>query len=318
MKIKDNYYIFKFFILVIFMLNFTNILFARIKNTSDYKDKYQYKETKEIVEMVETAVALINQYGEDVFDSFRKKNSFWFKDNKYIFIDDMSGVEILNPAFPSLEGKNIIDLQDAWGKYMVKDYIREVYKYGKNKPSGWFHFLWPRPDNGEITWKSTYVAKATTPEGMEYVVGSGGYDMKMEPEFMIDAVYDAINVIKRRGLEKALDIIAAKDEEFFYKDTNIFVVTDRAEELVNKVFPNFPNVKDEYLWQIQDIERKYVFKDIVNTVREKGQGWVLAAWYSKSEKSQRPEYIHFYVKGLQLKDKFLIIGTSAILEDIQI
>ncbi|MCP4481785.1 MAG: hypothetical protein GY817_03075 [bacterium] len=298
---------------LLLILAFFSSLFFMNKLLAE--SKYMFKETQNLVKMVDTAVRLVEKYGEEVFPEFRKKGSKWFKGNQYIFIDDMAGTSIVNPAFPGLEGKNMIALQDVWGKYLVKDYIREVYKYGKNKHNGWFHYLWPKPKTGEISWKTTYIARATAPNGTSYVIGAGDYNMRMEKEFLHDAVEDAVKVIKTHGLKNAINILESKDEEFFFNDTHVFVVTDKAEELANKVFPHLSQKQQANFWKIQDIERKYVFKEFYRTVKRKKSGWVVATWAPKTNHENLPNYEYTYVKGLKIQDKFLIVGSSANFEN---
>ena len=297
-------------ILLFIVCILTNVAYA-----GSGKVKFEYKETKDLVKFVNNAAELINLYGEVAFDEFRRKDGPWYKDNKYIFVDDMTGVEVVNPAFPNLEGKNIIDLQDKWGKFIVKDYIREVYKYGKNKPNGWFHYLWPRPDNGKLAWKTTYVARAVSPIGTktEYVVGSGIYDMKMEKAFMADAVDDAVKVIQTKGKDKGLEMIKSKSEEFFYKNTYVFVTDEKGKELANTVFPFLP-VQPKDLWAIQDMERNYVFREFVKIAKNEKSGWLVSVWTPEEKDLNIPVFRNTYIRGIRVNDELLIVGTTAILD----
>jgi signal transduction histidine kinase len=288
-----------------------------IANEPPAPEKYMHKETKDLVKFVEHAAELVSKYGEKSFDEFRAKNSMWFHDNTYIFIDDMTGVEVVNPAFPDMEGKNLIDIQDKWGKFIVRDYIREVYKYGKNQKSGWYHYLWPKPDTGEIAWKTSYIVRAVSPSTKkEYVVGSGIYNMKMEKAFMVSAVEDAVQLIlknkKGRGIQKAFDLIKSKSESFFYKNTYVFVTNEKGEELANPVFPQFRRKK---IWDVEDAEKNPVFKDFIKVVKRQGSGWFVSVWLPK-EDGKPLLYKHTYLKGITVDDKLLIIGTTAVLEEV--
>jgi hypothetical protein len=55
---------------------------------------------------------------------WNKKGSFYFMDT-YVFVDTPEGVELVNPAQPYLEGKNIAELKNAGDVTIVKDYISE-------------------------------------------------------------------------------------------------------------------------------------------------------------------------------------------------
>jgi signal transduction histidine kinase len=82
-------------------------------------------------------------------------------------------VELVNPAFSSVEGRNILNLRDASGKAMVREYIDLAMRRG----SGWTTYLWPRPDGSRTPVpKSTYVRRVVTPEGETLIVGAGLYE----------------------------------------------------------------------------------------------------------------------------------------------
>jgi signal transduction histidine kinase len=87
-------------------------------------------------------------------------------------VDTPDGVEVLNPAFAEVEGRNILQLRDKNGKAMVRDYINLAMKQG----SGWVEYLWPRPDASSLPErKTTYVRRVQLPDGEVLIVGSGLY-----------------------------------------------------------------------------------------------------------------------------------------------
>jgi cytochrome c len=85
----------------------------------------------------------------------------------YVFIYDMSGVCVAHGARPALIGKNLIDIKDQDGKYL----IREMVDLLKTKQSGWIDYKWPNPQTNKIEDKSSYVEKL----GDNYFVGVGVY-----------------------------------------------------------------------------------------------------------------------------------------------
>ncbi len=76
------------------------------------------------------------------------------------------GVNVAHGARPALIGKNLIDLKDQDGKYLVKELIDIANKKG----SGWFDYKWPNPLNNKIEDKTSYVEKMG-----DYMVGVGIY-----------------------------------------------------------------------------------------------------------------------------------------------
>ncbi|MBU0478408.1 cache domain-containing protein [bacterium] len=240
----------------------------------DDLQNFKYKETRQLVEFVRKAALLIEQKGESAFKKLRSVP--WYSGEQYIFVTKLDGVEVLNPAFPEIEGKNLMDLEDSWGKRIVKNYIQEVSGYG-HKTEGWTHYLWPKPGSKKESWKTTYLKLVKSPDGKKYIVGSGLYDMKVEPGFAVDEVKDACELIKQNG-EEAFEIIRAKDREFYFKDTYVFVDTMDGLEIVN---PQFPSIQNKNIWNLKDVNGKLLVQDYINFAIKNGQGWVSYMWPKK-------------------------------------
>ncbi len=85
----------------------------------------------------------------------------------YPFIYDLKGVCVAHGARPALIGKNLIDLKDQDGKYL----IREIIAIAEGPGSGWVDYKWPNPISNKIEDKSSYVEKL----GDNYFVGVGVY-----------------------------------------------------------------------------------------------------------------------------------------------
>lgn len=84
----------------------------------------------------------------------------------YVFIYDMSGRCVAHGARPALIGKNLIDIKDQDGRYL----IREMIELAKAPGSGWVDYKWPNPQTNKIEDKSSFVEKMG-----DYFVGVGVY-----------------------------------------------------------------------------------------------------------------------------------------------
>jgi len=123
-----------------------------------------------IVDTVHDAVALIEKEGKNAFAILRDKAGPFIFMNTYIFVDTPQGIELVNPAFPNLEGTNFIGYKDSNGKLLAKEYIALALKQG----FGWIDYMWPKPGEATPSLKHTYVRKAVY--GSEtFIVGSGAY-----------------------------------------------------------------------------------------------------------------------------------------------
>jgi signal transduction histidine kinase len=123
-----------------------------------------------IEDVVDRAAALVAERGEKVFDVLRDKTGpFVFMDT-YVFVDTPDGVELVNPAQPSLEGKSLMGQQDVNGKFMARDYIAAALKDG----AAWVEYYWYKPGRNTPSRKQTYVRKVQSGEDI-FIVGSGVY-----------------------------------------------------------------------------------------------------------------------------------------------
>ena len=76
------------------------------------------------------------------------------------------GVNVAHGARPALIGKNLIDLKDQDGKYL----IREMLDLANGPGHGWVDYKWPNPITNKIEDKSSYIEKLG-----DYFVGVGIY-----------------------------------------------------------------------------------------------------------------------------------------------
>jgi signal transduction histidine kinase len=123
-----------------------------------------------IVEQVAAASDLIESKGKAAFVSFRDKSSNFFYLNAYIFVIGENGMDVVNPAFPNLEGRNLYNMRDESGKYL----FREMIDVAKSKGSGWVEYMWPRPGEIKLLKKESFV-KAVKVNDELFIVGSGFY-----------------------------------------------------------------------------------------------------------------------------------------------
>jgi len=121
------------------------------------------------------AVAMVKRV-EDMFASAGAESTFKavsdmsvasFHDRDlYPFIYDLSGRCVAHGARPALIGKNLLELKDQDGKYL----IREMVAIARGPGSGWVNYKWPNPLSNKIEDKTSYVEKMG-----DYFVGVGVY-----------------------------------------------------------------------------------------------------------------------------------------------
>ena len=128
------------------------------------------EQAKQIVALVEKAAALIDSKGKSIFPEFRKTDSEWRTGDRYLFVNDLKGMVLLNPAFPELEGKDLSGRKDSNGKLFFLEFLKVV----QSKGSGWVDYMFPKPGQSQPSQKWSYV-KAVNVDGTPAFVGAGFY-----------------------------------------------------------------------------------------------------------------------------------------------
>ncbi|HSQ28817.1 MAG TPA: cache domain-containing protein, partial [Gemmatimonadaceae bacterium] len=132
---------------------------------------YQMQLDKAFIEdIVNRASGLVATEGEKAFPKLRDKLGPFYFMNTYIFVDRSDGVEVVNPAQPSIEGVNLIDIKDAKGNLLVRDYLSAAQREGAT----WVDYWWYKPGENTPSHKQAYV-RAVKWGAKTYVVGSGLY-----------------------------------------------------------------------------------------------------------------------------------------------
>jgi signal transduction histidine kinase len=180
-----------------------------------------------VVDLVRNAVAEVDKSGRAAFPLFHDPKGPFIAMDTYIFVIDRNGIDLVNPGFPTLEGRNILDVKDTQGKQP----IREMVKLVETKGSGWVDYMWPKPGESVSTQKSAYVSKAKM--GDEWVlVGCGVYLAgapktvpvagKMTAQELMTLVREGAAVLDKEG-EKAFPEFRKKGSKWFRDDTYLFV-----------------------------------------------------------------------------------------------
>lgn len=123
----------------------------------------------ECVAFVKKAVAYVKANGkEKAFAEFDNTNGKFIDRNLYIFVYDLNGVNLAigNGNSAKMAGKNLLDMRDAEGVYLVKGLIQVA----KTKGQGWFDYHWPNPVTKTVESKSSYVERVD-----DYLIGAGIY-----------------------------------------------------------------------------------------------------------------------------------------------
>jgi len=123
-----------------------------------------------LIDLVNKAVSLLEEKGLDALEEMRLQSSEFILMDSYIFIKDDEGNELLNIAFPELEGTNVANKQDSNGKH----FVREVLTSLRTEDDCWIEYMWPKPGQTESSRKLAYEKKVLLAD-ITLIVAAGYY-----------------------------------------------------------------------------------------------------------------------------------------------
>ena len=112
--------------------------------------------------MVDAAVEHVQKVGpEQAFKDFTDKaNPAWHKKDLYVFAYTRNGVNVAHGANDRLVGKDLLEVRDPNGKFLIKA-LRDTALQG----GGWVEYDWPHPQTKRVEAKASYVRKTVNFDG---------------------------------------------------------------------------------------------------------------------------------------------------------
>ncbi len=233
-----------------------------------------------VVDAVTRAAQEIERHGRAAFQRFHDRTGPYIFKDAYIFVVDTKGTDLVNPAFPNLEGRNILDVEDARGKKPVRDMIETVQTRG----SGWVDYMWPKPGESVATQKSAWVTKARLGD-RTVVVGAGVYlpgaptmapsEPSMTAPELMALVRDAAEVFERQG-DKAYPAFREQGSKWLRDDTYFYVWSLTGTRVFHAADPAS---EGDDVGDLTDILGKPIGKMFPASVSgTRGEGWVHYMW----------------------------------------
>lgn len=171
------------------------------------------------------------------------------------------------------------------------------------KGEGWVHYMWPEPGKVFPTWKSSFLKRVTYPNGKQYFVGCGIYNMQMNDAFVEDLVNRAARTVSEKG-QKAFGQFRDKTSPYIFMETYVFVDKPDGTELVNIAQPTLEgqNLKNE-----KDLNGKLFVQDYLKAASPQG-AWMEYTWYKPGE--DEPGTKRVFVKKVQSGKETYILGAG--------
>lgn len=120
---------------------------------------------------VEAAARFLQEQGrEATFKELQDAASpFYFLGN-FIFVLDQRGHSLVDPAYPTLGGRDMSDFRDAIGRPVIREAMQKL----QTADEAWVQFLWPKPGERLPSRKLMYIRKVQVGNDV-LLVGSDFY-----------------------------------------------------------------------------------------------------------------------------------------------
>ena len=122
---------------------------------------------------------------EATFRAINNKASGFADRDLYPFVTELTGLCVANGVTPAVRGKNLLDLKDQDGKFMIQEFV----KIASTPPAhGWSDYRWLNPVTKTIEDKSAYIERMGN-----YFVGVGVYKNEQPNENTIGLISGSPN-----------------------------------------------------------------------------------------------------------------------------
>src|SRR5262245_1094076 len=265
---------------------------------------YAYRDTRNLVALVEDAAALLERKGEQAFQDFGQKDSKWFNEDNYFFVYAPDGTCLFHPITPELVGQNAMSLHDITGNPIIRP-ITDIGRKCEKDASGWVFYLWQNQTQLTPSWKSTYVRKVARPDGRIYVIGSGSFTIRVEKLFVEERVRLAADLLLAAGKETAFKQFQDPKTPFVFLESFIIVLDEHGRTLVD---PAFPTMTGRDLSDFKDAVGFRPIKEVLSKLARADEAWVQYLWPKPGSSVTSRKLV--YVRKVSVGGETLIVGSD--------
>jgi signal transduction histidine kinase/ActR/RegA family two-component response regulator len=203
----------------------------------------------------------------------------------YYFVLTLDGTRILQPHHPETEGRNMLEMQDPEGRFVVRDIIALALESGE----GAYSYLWTKPGlPGEDHAKTSYV-KLFEPLGL--VIGTGQY-------------FDDFIASEQEAILRRIRRIS------FGKEGYVFVNTYDGTAVVmrsNKYKPG------DNIWDITDPNGYKIFQEELRAASVPEGDFINYTWIEPG--TTKPVRKVSFIKGIDRWE--WLLGAGVYLDDVE-
>lgn len=133
-------------------------------------------ETKFVIDIVDSAAELVSEKGEEAYSRILDPASEFYFYNTYVFVLSTQGILLADPSFPENRQRDVMDLKDAEGHFVIHDLLKKL----KEKDKAYVPYMWPAPGQINPSKKLIYARKVLS--GSDTVIVGSSL-------FLMDAIW---------------------------------------------------------------------------------------------------------------------------------
>lgn len=243
-----------------------------------------------IQQMVKAAISTGEVHGAaDMFQQISNPRGPFVRGELYLWAYDMKGNVFAHGHNIAYIGQNRIDWKDSRGRFRNREMLSAAEKSG----SGWIEY------DEDGTEKEAYFETFTDPRtNKKYVVG-GGFYPNINDDKVRTFVKRAINYLKANGPEVSFRDFTSYSGGFMEGPLRIFVYNIDYTMLADGANPSLIG---QNLYNARDLEGKYIAREIIETAKRDGSGWVTFL--------DNDAYRSNYVEYVEIPDGKYVIGSG--------
>lgn len=254
-------------------------------------------------DFIDQAGDLVEATGEEAFAEFQKPGSRWNNGGADIYViqategDADEGAFIVTPDSRFIKNGSI-DMSTV----NALPYLEKIR--GRDEENNVYFYV---PDL-ELGGASAYkMVKA--PSGKSYLLVSSREGLAYQQKFVELLVNTAAVKIEEQG-KKAFPLIREQDSIFRFKDTYVFVLTDKGVPVVDPATPQYEGVD-----MIKEYPQKAeLYRNIIKVANsDKDGGWVRYRWIKPG--GTEPVDKASFVKMIDSRNGKFIVGSGVYLDD---
>ncbi|GMU19327.1 MAG: hypothetical protein AMXMBFR12_05190 [Candidatus Babeliales bacterium] len=222
---------------------------------------------KQVIELVHDALEYIkNNSFDKAMNAFTHGRDF-IRGELYLFVYDTQGFEYANGQDERFVWKNLINLRDSFGTYLIQDILKKAREGG-----GWVTYQWRNAT------KNSYI-QGFTKEGKEYALGAGYYPHSKH-DVVVGLVKAAVSyfndVVIKKGflVDEVFSTLSYPAGRFVMGDLYLYAVDFNGRMMANG---DRPGLIGTNVLNVKDAEGKLVNQEIINRLKTSPEGegvWV--------------------------------------------